>query len=167
MPNGASDIATFATSNTTSITVPFSLNIELKEMVFEAGASTYTITADDASLTFDGGGIRNHSGVQQNIVIIGEGDAILYFNDTASAGNRTAITLAGFEPFAIFNGTSTAAGATFNNEGAAQTDSFGGETFFSDTSTAGSGTFNNLPDPRGGVTAFSDTATADHGTFTT
>lgn len=165
VPNGASDIATFATSNTTSITVPFSLNIELKEMVFEAGANTYTITADDASLTFDGGGIRNHSGVQQNIVIIGEGDAILYFNDTASAGNGTVITLAGFEPFAIFNGTSTAAGATFNNEGAAQTDSFGGETFFSDTSTAGSGTFNNLPDPRGGVTAFSDTATADHGTF--
>jgi autotransporter-associated beta strand protein len=165
VPNGASDLAIFATSNTTSILFVFPLNIELKEMVFEAGASAYTITADDAGLSFEGGGIRNKSGVQQNILIIGEGDAILSFNDGASAGNGTVITLAGFEPFAIFNGTSTAAGATFNNEGAAQTDSFGGETFFSDTTTAGRATFNNLSDALGGITAFGDTATADHGTF--
>jgi hypothetical protein len=41
IPNGTSDIATFATSNTTSISI--SANTEVNAVVFHAGASAFTI----------------------------------------------------------------------------------------------------------------------------
>lgn len=92
VPNGPSDRATFAASNTTSVTI--SLNVELRELAFEAEASAFNIFVNDSDLTLDETGIRNSSGVQQNIVINYEGDAgSIFFNDGASAGSQTHFTL--------------------------------------------------------------------------
>jgi autotransporter-associated beta strand protein len=65
VPNGASDIATFGVSKQTSVTI--NKRVSVDSIVFNAGASAYTIT-DNASgfTTIDGAGILNNSGVEQH-----------------------------------------------------------------------------------------------------
>src|SRR5437016_11554387 len=60
VPNGPSDTATFAVSNTTAISV--SASTEVNAIVFDPAASGFTIT-DSASrlLTISGAGIINNS----------------------------------------------------------------------------------------------------------
>src|SRR5919204_6148417 len=67
VPNGPSDTATFATSNTTGVSI--SANTEVNSIVFNAGASAFSITARPTlTLTVSGAGIANNSGVTQNFV---------------------------------------------------------------------------------------------------
>jgi autotransporter-associated beta strand protein len=152
VPNSPSDTATFASSNTTGISV--SLNMEVNGIVFNAGASAFIITASPSSvLTISGVGITNNSGITQNFVTAVDGGANtvgqIVFANSATAGSLTA----------------------FTNNGSAVSGAGGGNTEFHDTSTAGSGTFTTnggtVPSATPGVTNFVNTSTAGNGTFTT
>src|SRR5689334_92643 len=76
VPNSPSDIATFAVSNTTGITLaPFDLLTA--NVVFSPGASAFTITgATGSDLDFGVTGITNNSGNTQTFV---NGDKISSF----------------------------------------------------------------------------------------
>src|SRR5205823_1537312 len=100
IPNGPSDTATFATSNTTNVFL--SANIEVNGIVFNAGASAFTITVvPTLTLTVSGAGIANNSGVTQNFVttsdINGTQHGMIQFTNGATAGNGTRITDSGPE----------------------------------------------------------------------
>src|SRR6266481_6767990 len=124
VPNGPTDVATFASSSITDVTFSSEMT-EVAAIVFNPGASSFNITADpepvriNVTLTISGGGITNNSGVTQNLTaaptIRGLGATIEFLN-AASAGDDTVLT--------IFGSATNAAG--------------GGRINFHDTSTAGS-----------------------------
>ena len=58
-PNGPSDVATFATSNKT--TVLLSADIEVSGITFNSGGSIFNITTSSPVLTISGSGITNNS----------------------------------------------------------------------------------------------------------
>ena len=82
VPNGPSDTATFATSNRTAVSL--SAYTEVNGIVFNAGASAFTITVSPANLgrllTISGVGITNDSGVIQHFVTA-SGPGILDFGE--------------------------------------------------------------------------------------
>ena len=99
VPNGPSDTATFVTSNQT--TVSLSAITELDGIVFDAGASAFTITAGASSilgsiLTLSGAGITNNSGVAQNFMTAvcgcGGTSGLIKFTNSATAGTSTIFT---------------------------------------------------------------------------
>src|SRR6266571_6077627 len=85
-PNGPADTATFASSTVTGVSL--SLNTEVNGIVFNAGASAFTITAPPLlTLTLSGVGITNSSGIMQNFVttINGSGgEGAIVFNNSAT-----------------------------------------------------------------------------------
>ena len=140
VPNGPGDIATFDVSTITDISpVPGTGSIEVDSIVFNLGASAYTITVPwylgefNYFLYISGTGIVNNSGVSQNFVNL-EGDGVVFENN-ATAGNLT----------------------VFWNPAGPNPDGFGGRTVFGDGSNAGSGTFINggAEGVVGGLTAHS------------
>jgi hypothetical protein len=179
VPNSSADTATFNTSTKTALSL--SASTEVNGIVFNAGASAFTITARPTfTLTISGVGITNNSGVTQNLVTAVDGfgnRGIITFTNSATAGSLTAFTNPGgtfsgvFGGTVSFSGTSTAGSGTFTNNGTAVSGAFGGATVFDDTSTAGNGTFTNnggtVSGLSGGVTQFLATSTAGSGTFTT
>jgi autotransporter-associated beta strand protein len=142
-------------------------------IVFDAGASAFTITIDATDLPalpleFWGVGITNNSGTMQNFVVAflnGSAAGITFLNGTA--GSLTAFTTIG-GPSIDFFGTSTAGSATFTNNGGIISGFRGGETSFNDSSTADNGTFINngaaITGPEGGLTKFRNTSTAGNAT---
>ena len=166
-PNGATDTATFATSNTTGVSL--SANTQVNGIVFNSGASAFTITAQSLTLTISGVGITNNSAVMQNFLTAGvsANPGTIAFTNSATAGSGTFFTN---DPggLAEFFGTSTAANGTFVNNGSAT--SAAGHTQFFGTSSAGNGIFINnggtASNGGGGMTAFFNTSTACNGTFT-
>src|SRR5215470_11922132 len=68
VPDGLSDIATFAASNTTSVSP--SSSITLNGITFQPGASAFTITSPSsfAGFLINGVGVANNSGVEQTFV---------------------------------------------------------------------------------------------------
>jgi autotransporter-associated beta strand protein len=138
IPDGPNDIAIFSTSNTTGIVLRYNFEDEVNSIVFDTGASPFTITVNSFSsfdyvLTISGVGIANNSGIAQNFVTkyVFDRPGVIHFTNRATAGDLTIFT---------------------NN---------GGRTEFFNTSRAGSATFNN----QSGITSFSDSATADNATF--
>jgi hypothetical protein len=124
VPNGPADIATFDVSNVTHIFVDQGLYIEVDGIVFNAGASAFTIDVgafdeDPFALNISGVGITNNSGITQNFNICGgfffcgEDSAVRFTND-ATAGDLTVFTVDGqIHPFSdngtiSFEGNSTA-----------------------------------------------------------
>jgi len=181
IPNGPSDTAFFATSNKTA--VHLSANTEVDGIVFNSGASAFTITVSPTlTLTISGVGITNNSGIMQNFVAAVDGagnQGTIQFLNTSTAGDGT-FTNNGSPVSSAFGGstnfldTSTAGNGTFTNNGGAVNDTTfisNGKTRFFATSTAGSGTFitngTAVSDAPGGETDFLDTSTAGNGTFTT
>ena len=151
IPNGPGDTATFASSNRTSIDIPF--NVEVNGIVFNPGASAFTIATNPAvvpTITISGVGITNNSGIVQNF-LLNRGAAQMEFLNSATAGSLTAFT--NFATGITFGQTSTAGNATFNN--------IGGFVTFTNSSTAGDSTFNN-----NAVLFFDGNSTAGNGTFT-
>jgi autotransporter-associated beta strand protein len=149
IPNGPSDTATFAASNTTGVSL--SANTEVNGIMFNAGASAFTITAGPTlTLTVSGAGIANNSGTTQNLVttadIIGT-RGMIQFRNSATGGNLT----------------------VFTNNGPPSSDSEGGITQFFDSSSAGNGGFSNLIGPGGGQggggVEFYDNSTAGNAAF--
>ena len=180
-PNGPSDMAFFATSNTTALSL--SANTEVNVIVFNSGASAFTITASPTfTLTISGTGITNNSGIQNFVTAVdgfgfGNYGRISFFN-SATAGSLTMFTnnggtvINGTGGHTEFFNTSTAGTGTFTNNSETSASSEGGFTRFSDTSTAGNGTFTNNGGGTGGFafgagfTEFdSDASTAGNGTF--
>ena len=152
VPDGPTDIAAFGTSVQTSVSL--SQPIAIGAIIFNAGASAYTITYE-TNFVFDGAGIINNSGVTQNIVIGHIANpGVTFFNNSASAGISTVFTNSGS---ILFNNTSTAGQATFIN-----TAPLGGSTNFFNSSTAANATFIL---GNGGSMMFNDTSTAANGTF--
>src|SRR5690349_22932885 len=62
VPNGPNDIATFGTSNVTSVSSGGEL-IALNSIVFDPNASVFTISIETLQMTVSGSGIVNNSGV--------------------------------------------------------------------------------------------------------
>jgi hypothetical protein len=172
-PNGSADTATFASSNTTAVSL--SASTEVDGIVFNAGASAFTITvvgptSSFTTLTISGVGITNNSGIAQNFGSAGDGGGgnfgLIELIGNSTAGNSTFTNNGGITRF---NDTSTAGNGTFTNNGGAVSGAFG-RTVFNDTSTAGNGTFTNnggaVSGAYDGYMVFSDTSTAGNGTFT-
>ena len=143
VPNGPADIATFALSNTTNVSI--SANTEVNGITFTPAATNpYSITASAAfTLRITGTGITNNSGRTQHFItpVGANGEfGLIVFSNSATAGNST----------------------MFTNNGTFVNGEVRGGTRFLDTSSAGNGTFIN----NGGFTEFSDSSTAGNGSFT-
>ena len=179
VPNGPADTATFALSNTTSISI--SANTQVEGITFTpAATNSYTITAGPfltpSALTVSGTGITNNSGTTHNFVTGVDGANAgggIVFTNSATAGSLTLFTNNGgavAEGFTVFFDTSTAGSGIFINNGGAVAGRAGAFMEFADTSTAASGTFTNnggaVAGAGRGFTEFVDTSTAASGTFT-
>jgi autotransporter-associated beta strand protein len=119
---------------------------EVDSIVFEVGASAYTIAMPVYQFSITGTGIVNNSGITQNFVTGSSG--WIYFGNSATAGS----------------------GTTFTNNGLATSSAGAGLTFFDDSSSAGNASFISngatLVGGAGAITWFIADSTADHGTFT-
>ncbi len=155
VPNGPNDTATFATSNIRFVAPEGATQVN--GIVFNPGASRFTIALLTTTLTISGVGITNNSGITQNFAP-GPG-AIDFMNSATAGGSNVAFTDAGTVQF--FN-TSTAGDATFTNNGAVKF-------FDTSTPTADNGTFTNtggaVSGGGGGFIIF-NAGTAGDATFT-
>jgi fibronectin-binding autotransporter adhesin len=190
-PDGDSDIATFASSSITTITVLHTDNlghvfpIKVSGIIFESGASAYTLISDGISGAFviGGIGIVNNSGIVQHL------NGAKFTNNATAGTNLTA--LGGFTTFRDFsradhaiitNNAATfpfaegerAAFADFSSadhamitNNAAVTNAGAGSTVFLGHSTAGHATIMNNGGTiyASGDTSFKDNSTADHATI--
>lgn len=161
IPSTTADTATFQASSATTINGAI---LNVGSIVFEPGASAYTITPyNPYQFTMSGAGIVNNSGVMQIInvpaVPVGVGDEESE-NLWTISGNATAGDLVQYLVF----GSSCGDGKTDN----------GGVIDFVDATTAGSATFILYPGGRGyygcsgqpGTVSFSDSSSAQNATFT-
>jgi autotransporter-associated beta strand protein len=183
VPNSESDTASFGVSNVNAITVseygpgPDGVETTLDKLVFEEGASSYTITLVPKQTTWGvyleifGEGVINNSGVVQNIVVAASGDwrrsAWLQFNNGASIGDNVVITNQGgasadgdsrYGALTVIGwdlGSTVNAGrATFINEGSTASGTiYGGFTNLEWYSSAESATFINNPGTVSGAAA--------------
>lgn len=130
VPNGPADIATFALSNTTNVSI--TANTEINGITFTPAATNpYIITASPGfTLTLSGTGIRDNSGTTQNF-LAASGDPSefgqIVFTNSASAGSANIVNEGGGTGF--FN-SSTAGNALIITDSSSFTE-------FSDISTAG------------------------------
>jgi autotransporter-associated beta strand protein len=145
--------ASFGTSSITSISL-ISSSATVNNIVFNSGASAYTISSAQGgsyTLTINGAGITNNSGVMQNFVSPTDGSGnhgIIQFSNSATAGSNITITnngatiSSGSGAQTFFTGNSSAGNATIINNGnsVATSASYGGYTTFIDNSTAGNAT---------------------------
>jgi len=180
---GVGDTATF--NNLSSVNSVFvSADTSIAAIDFTASEThQFTITVNDnlfQTLTLSGSGITNSSGRTQFFVLANTGNgSFMNFDGTnATAGSMTQYTVVGGATAGAaggvisFNGSSsTAASATFINQGGTATTTFGGSTQFEgSSSTAGTATFTNNPGSAsgggGGFTEFDNTSSADHAMIT-
>jgi autotransporter-associated beta strand protein len=178
VPNGASDTATFASSNVRNVAI--SADTVVSDIAFNAGASAFTIIANPSFiLTISGVGITNNSGILQNFMTNGDAggnQAEIHFTNSATAGSLTLFTNQGSSVSGlglvgtVFYDTASAGNAAFINEGGADSSAGGSNVLFFGTSTAGNATFTNhggaLPHAGGGEVVFFETSTAGNATFT-
>src|SRR5947208_5481019 len=129
VPNGTSDVATFGTSNVTDV-INSDMIVNLGSLVFNSGASQYTITAMD-NIALYGTGIVNGSGVMQSFVA-----GAFLFNNSSTAGDMVNFTTVG--GVFLFNNASSAGSATFD----VTSGEFQAFMDFNDGSTAGNATIN-------------------------
>jgi autotransporter-associated beta strand protein len=176
VPNGLSDVATFDVSNKTSVSL--SSSVTLNGIVFNPGASAFTITSASAFSTFliNGAGITNNSGIEQKFVTAAKGhdQGEIDFAATATAGNATytnngAVANGSFGGGTSFFNTSTADTGTFIANGGVVSGAAGGGILFFESSTAGSGNFTinggSVSGATGGHVEFVNLSTADHATL--
>jgi autotransporter-associated beta strand protein len=176
VPNSSTDTATFATSNITGVSL--SNLIQLNAIVFNTGASAFTITDNAFQFTISGTGIMNNSAATQNFVVgvngVG-GFGTLDFQNSATAATATITTAAPAETagqggIVNFRNSSTADHATIINNGSSFTMTVGGTAAFWDTSSAGNSAITNnggnVVGGGGGVTLFISSATAAAATLT-
>lgn len=178
VPNGPGDTATFAASSRT--TVSLSASTEVNGIVFNPGASAFTIEGADSIiiLTISGVGLVNNSQVSQSFVVGSDrfgNQKLILFRNGATAGALASFTLnpGVVSQFAggtvIFLESSQAGSAIFMADGASVQNAQGGVVSFENDSSAAEGTFivNGGSDRfgDGGVITFSGNANAGNGTF--
>jgi len=177
VPNGLSDVATFAVSSQTQVNV--SSSITLSGIVFQPNASAFTITTSSsfASILINGAGVTNNAAIAQNFIIgaVGRDQGELDFAGSATAGNAI-YTESGsavrnsFGGTTSFFNTSTAGTATFFLNGGAANSAAGGGVLFFDSSTAGQADFTlnagTVSGATGGHVEFVNTSTAANATLT-
>src|SRR5262245_18175852 len=162
-PNGPADTATFATSNIRRPVI--SQTTDVNGIVFNPGASAFTISSPFFDFTISGVGITNNSGITQNFV---SGPTVIYFLNSATAGSLTHFTNTGD---ITFGDSATAGNASFTNNAVLKfgaTSTAGNATITNNVevllfghSTAGNATFDN----EFGIVIFMDEATAGNATF--
>jgi autotransporter-associated beta strand protein len=153
VPNGPADIATFALSNTTNVSI--SANTEVNGITFTSAAKNpyFIRVSSGLTLTLSGTGITNNSGIEQSFVLADatfEGTQMLFTN-SASAGNANIFN--DHSSVQFFN-SSTAGSASINTDGASVS--------FSNISTAGSA-FIGVTD--NSLLQFGNTSTAGNATI--
>src|SRR5947208_376142 len=170
IPNSPTDTATFATSNITGVSL--SGQIQVSSIVFNTGASAFTITDNTFGFTISGTGIMNNSAATQNFVLGVNGAGgfgTLDFKNSATAATATVTTAgpaqtAGQGGIVNFRNSSTADHATIINNGSSFTMSDGGTTAFWDTSSAANSAITNNGGTaiggRGGVVSVSSSPKA-------
>src|SRR5215469_1691782 len=177
VPNGPSDTAIFDVSSTSAVSV--SADTEVSSIVFNPGASAFTITVTTnsfiASLTLSGAGIVNNSAVTQNFVTTAlTPRGMINFTGNASAGSGTVFTNEGKSSAGgaiSFEDTSTAGDATIINQGGGSDlqHKEPGFTSFFDNATAGNSTIScqgGIVGGFGGTVAFAGNSTAGNATIT-
>ena len=183
VPNGPSDVATFAASNAPGVTLS-AASTEVAEIVFNPGASAFNITVPaptqgSAVLTVSGVGLVNNSSATQNFTLgsaTSGGVGTLDFENTATAGTNTVYMAWGAHgngaspSVGTFHQNSTAGSATFIAQGATKgLDVDGGGFGFVDNSTAGNANFTingaYTAGGSGGGVGFNDFSTAGNATF--
>jgi hypothetical protein len=174
-PNGPSDIATFAQSSQTGVSI--SLSEEVNSIVFTSDSAGYVFSilgcntiSCGGQLIISGTGVTNNNSALQTFWTRNRGQIVFNNASTAESAQMRIFNQGGnpYTPedagYTIFNDTSSAAGASISNYGGTDT-SGGGATSFNDRSTAGHATINNyggfLPGGGGGRTFFNDSSTAD------
>lgn len=176
-PNSGTSTAIFATSGTTSVNL--SANVQVNTIVFNPGASAFTITAPatgNRTLTISGTGILNNSGTLQNFVTLSNTSSNLgkiVFSNSASAGVNTVFTnnaaLASFAGETLFMDSSNGGNSTINNLGGVINSGAGGLAAFSGSSQSGSATITNsggtVSGALGGSAQYSVLATAANSTI--
>jgi fibronectin-binding autotransporter adhesin len=177
VPNGSSDVASFATS--TQIQVSVTSSITLNSIVFQPDASPFTISSasEFAGVLINGAGVTNNSGFAQNFNLnaLGHDQGALDFAGSATAGSNTIYNISGGAARQSFGGTisffntSTAdAGLFFASGGVVNTAAGGGVLFF-DSSTAGSAAFTidagTVRGATGGHVEFANSSTAGKATL--
>lgn len=176
VPDGPEDTATFELSSVTDISV--SANTEVNGIIFNSGASAFTITVNPGqTLALTGIGITNSSGVTQTFVsdVDVEGNmGRIRFTNSATAGDGTRFinsgSIWGNEEGGLteLRDTSSAGNGTFISNAASAPGWFGGHTEFHESATAGEGVFiANGGSFDGGTTQFFDSANSGNGTFIT
>jgi autotransporter-associated beta strand protein len=170
VPNGPGDTATFDVSTITNVST--STQTEVDSIVFNPGASAYTITLKPVTQQFlfiTGAGIVNSSGVLQTFV--GSEDRVFHAFDFFN--NSTAGDLTVFHNQSIigsvtnFLGASNAGSCTIINQGSPG--AAGGQVEFFGISSAANATIINEGAPPGdvigGATYFFDNASAGTATI--
>ena len=173
IPNGSSDVATFASSSKTAISI--NSIVEVSEIVYSPGASAFTTTSL-SNLTISGPGITNNSGIIQNFLVGIDYGAGILFQNSASAGAQTVFTVEDNgeslgEGQVTFYDTSSGGDATFVTQGGNFADQTGGIVFFTESSNAGNAVITNkgrMIDTAegGGETKFRGSASAGSATIT-
>lgn len=170
VPNGPSDVATFASSTTTAISI--SSATEVNGITYNSGGSSFNITPNgNVVLTISGVGITSQSAVIQKFsTSTKDPNSEVRFTNSASAGSSASFT-ANINGKTTFFGTASAGDATFVSR--ANVKSFvgdiGGLTEFFDNSTAANATFTNdggLSSNAPASTFFEDNSTAGTATIT-
>lgn len=178
VPNGPNDIATFALSDTTSVSLSADTTTA-KEISFVGDASAFTISLSAGrTMTFTGVGVVNQSGLLQNFVAsVDESDigGTINFTGNASAGSLTQYTAEGVSEYGHGPGTifffddSDAGEAVIDCQPGTGFTANSGAIVFSDSSSAadafitlGGGIVSNGP---GGAVAFADSASAGNATI--
>ncbi len=181
VPNGPTDVATFGLSAITNVFL--SANTEVDSIVFNPGASAYTVTASPTrTLILSGGGIGNMSGLTQNFVadVDSQGNfGTIQFTGTANAGTGTNYTAQGrmfrSPVFNVYGGAisfrdfSSADHGTFTANGGSVLNANGGVTDFYNSSSAGNSVFtaqgSGVLDASSSLIAFHDAASAGQAAF--
>src|SRR5207248_2320859 len=155
VPNGPTDIATFAFSNSPDVTV--STHTTVSDLVFApAATNSYTITVSGAIGTtneFSVSNITNNSGTTQTIV---------------TDGAQVSRASGGYGGFVIFEGGSAGSNITFINNGGAVVDARAGGMNFNGDASAGNASFIQNPGVSGafnGQVLFLESSTAGNGHF--
>ena len=176
VPDGSTDIATFATSSQTNVSV--TSGITLDSIVFQPDASPFTIntSSEFATVLISGAGVINNSTFAQNFIVGADGhdQGALDFSGSATAGNAI-YTQSGAAVRGSFGGTTsffnsaTAETATFFLNGGVANMAAGGGVLFFDTSNAGSANFTinsgTVRGATGGHVEFANSSTAGTATL--
>jgi autotransporter-associated beta strand protein len=148
VPNGFSDVATFAHSFTTGVSISSSVVVNGITFASSMFPSAYTITTTSGGELQISGSIVNNSGLTQNFVI-DESSTLsekgILFQGSATAGSGTIFTTNGGTVGSPagnvrFYQLATAASGTFINNGTIDLRAPGGFTAFLEGSSAGSAT---------------------------